>query len=133
MGWRVVRARSWRGPALLLLLLLTAGLAAYLAFMARQANEPTPAGFGLVQHTIDVSVQPTNLPPVSLVVDESPEGSTFRPGTVMGSVPRKVTFDVAGTWVVHAVFRDRITDSVTVVVPDDQAITLVFPPVGDSP
>lgn len=130
---RSTRARSWRGPALLLLLLLTAGLAAYLAFMARQANEPTPAGFGLVQHTIDVSVQPTNLPPVSLVVDESPEGSTFRPGTVMGSVPRKVTFDVAGTWVVHAVFRDRITDSVTVVVPDDQAITLVFPPVGDSP
>jgi len=101
--------------------------------MAGEANEPTPAGFGLVQHTIDVSVLPTNLPPVSLVVDESPEGSTFRPGTVMGSVPRKVTFDVAGTWVVHAVFRDRITDSVTVVVPDDQAITLVFPPVGDSP
>ncbi|HET8985870.1 MAG TPA: hypothetical protein VFN03_08940, partial [Trueperaceae bacterium] len=130
---RAARVRSWRGPALLLLLFLTAALAAYLAFMANQTNEPSPAGLGLVQHTIDVSVSPTNLPPVSLVVDQSPPGSTYRPGTVMGSVPRKVPFDVPGTWVVHAVFRDRVTDSVTVVVPDDRAITLVFPPVTSNP
>jgi hypothetical protein len=130
---RAARVRSWRGPALLLLLFLTAGLAAYLAFMANQANDPSPTSFGLVQHTIDVSVSPTNLPPVSLVVDQSPPGSTYRPGTVMGSVPRKVPFDVPGTWVVHAVFRDRVTDSVTVVVPDDRAITLVFPPVTSNP
>lgn len=130
---RAARVRSWRGPGLLLLLFLTAGFAAYLAFMANQANEPAPAGFGPVQHTIDVSVTPTNLPPVSLVVDESPPGSTYRPGTVMGSVPRKVPFDVAGTWVVHAVFRDRVTDSVTVEVPGDRAITLVFPPVISTP
>lgn len=125
---RAARVRSWRGPALLLLLLLTASLAAYLAFMARQPGEGSPTVFGLGQYTIDVSVFPANLPPVSLVVDESPPGSTYRPGTVMGSVPRKVPFDVAGTWVVHAVFRDRVTDSVTVVVPDDGAITLTFPP-----
>jgi hypothetical protein len=130
---RAARVRSWRGPALLLLLFLTAGLAAYLAFVANQADEPSPAGLSLVQHTIDVSVSPTNLPPVSLVVDQSPPGSTYRPGTVMGSVPRKVPFDVPGTWVVHAVFRDRVTDSVTVVVPDDRAITLVFPPVSSNP
>jgi hypothetical protein len=101
--------------------------------MANQANDPSPTSFGLVQHTIDVSVSPTNLPPVSLVVDQSPPGSTYRPGTVMGSVPRKVPFDVPGKWVVHAVFRDRVTDSVTVVVPDDRAITLVFPPVTSNP
>lgn len=130
---RAARVRSWRGPALLLLLFLTAGLAAYLAFVANRANEPSTPGLGLVQHTIDVSVSPSNLPPVSLVVDKSPAGSTYRPGTVMGSVPRKVPFDVAGTWVVHAEFRDRVTASVTVVVPDDKAITLVFPPVASTP
>lgn len=130
---RAARVRSWRGPALLLLLFLTAGLAAYLAFVANQSNEPSPTGVGLFQHTIDVSVLPGNLPPVSLVVDESPPGSTYRPGTVMGSVPRKVPFDVAGTWVVHAVFRDRVTPSVTVVVPEDSAITLEFPPATATP
>lgn len=130
---RAARVRSWRGPALLLLLLLTAVFAAYLTFKANQANEPASTDFGLLQFTIDVSVSPTNLPPVSLVVDQSPPGSTYRPGTVMGSVPRRVQVDVAGTWVVHAVFRDRVTDSVTVVVPDDRAITLVFPPVASTP
>lgn len=130
---RAARVRSWRGPALLLLLFLTAGLAAYLAFVANQSNDPAGGGLGLFQHTIDVSVTPTNLPPVSLVVDQSPPGSTYRPGTVMGSVPRRVPFDVAGTWVVHAEFRDRVTESVTLVVPDVSAITLVFPPLTTTP
>ena len=37
-------------------------------------------------------------------------------------------FDAAGTWVVHASFQGRVSESVTLRVPEDTGITIVFPP-----
>lgn len=125
------RRRSWRGPALLLLLVLVAGTAAYMAVLAQRGNRQAVAGSGSVSHVVDVRVDPANLPPVSLVVDQSPSGSSFRAGTVIGSVPRRVVFDATGTWVVHAAFQDRTSDRVTLRVPEDRAITLTFPPMPE--
>ncbi|HLV11817.1 MAG TPA: hypothetical protein VKY42_05145 [Trueperaceae bacterium] len=119
--------RSWRGPALLLLMLLVAGLAAYLAVLNRDGQGARLATPG-ENFLVDVAVQPANMPPVQLVVVQSPPGSRNPPGTVMTSVPRAVTFDVAGTWVVQGRFQRRETPPVTLQVPDDRAITLVFPP-----
>jgi hypothetical protein len=125
------RRRSWRGPALLLLLVIVAGGAAYMAVLAQRANRQAIGGSGIVRHVVDVRVAPANLPPVSLVVDQSPSGSSFRPGTVIGSVPRRVVFDATGTWVVHAAFQGRTSDRVTVRVPEDRTLTLTFPPAAE--
>lgn len=117
--------RSWRGPALLLLVLLVAGLASYLTLISQPQN-----GAGTTPGTlfpVDVRVEPGNLPPIQMIVDQSPPGSTYAPGTVMGSVPRRVTFDAVGTWVVHGRFQDDVTPSVTVSVPEVSSITLSFP------
>src|SRR5690606_12490156 len=92
--------RAWRGPALLLLMLLVAGFAAYLALINKgPAEDPLTGAFE--SYLVEVTVAPANLPPVQLVVDQSPPGSNSRPGTVMAAVPRSVTFDAAGRWVVH--------------------------------
>ncbi len=121
--------RAWRGPALLLLMLLIAGFAAYLALINKgPADDPLTGAFE--SYLVDVSVSPANLPPVQLVVDQSPPGSNSRPGTVMAAVPRSVTFDAAGRWVVHGRFQGRETPPVTLDVPSDTAITLSFPAPG---
>ncbi|MFO7544965.1 MAG: hypothetical protein R6W77_05665 [Trueperaceae bacterium] len=125
------RRRSWRGPALLLLLVIVAGGAAYMAVLAQRANRQAIGGSGIVRHVVDVRIDPANLPPVSLVVDQSPSGSSFRSGTVIGSVPRRVVFDATGTWVVHAAFQGRTSDRVTLRVPEDRTLTLTFPPAAD--
>ncbi len=121
--------RAWRGPALLLLMLLVAGFAAYLALLNQNAQEDPLTG-AFESYLVDVSVMPANLPPVQLVVDQSPPGSNNRPGTVMAAVPRSVTFDAAGRWVVHGRFQGRETAPVTIEVPRDTAITLTFPEQG---
>lgn len=125
---RVAR-RAWRGPALLLLMLLVAGFAAYLTLLNQNsADDPVTSAFE--SYLVEVSVMPANLPPVQLVVDQSPAGSDSTPGTVMAAVPRSVTFDAAGRWVVHGRFQGRETPPVTLNVPQDTAITLTFPEPG---
>lgn len=124
-----VSRRAWRGPALLLLMLLVAGFAAYLTLLNQNsADDPVTSAFE--NYLVEVSVMPANLPPVQLVVDQSPAGSDSTPGTVMAAVPRSVTFDAAGRWVVHGRFQGRETPPVTLNVPQDTAITLTFPEPG---
>jgi len=122
-----VRRRAWRGPGLLVLLVLVVALGIFLALRAQRASTLAQVTPGTVSHLVDVRVSPSNLPPVSLVVDRSPDGSRYTRGTIIGTVPRRVGFDAAGTWVVHARFQGRSSESVTLKVPDDTVITVVFP------
>ncbi len=124
--------RSFRGAALLLLLILVAGFAAYLSFVARNP-EPGTGGGGpatRVAHIVDVRISPPNMPPVELYVDRSPSGSSIAAGTLLGSAPRRYTFDANGSWVVHAEIQGRRSDSVTFELPLTSSITLTFPSVG---
>lgn len=125
--------RSFRGAALLLLLILVAGFAAYLSFVARNPEPVTGGGGGAtarVAQIVDVRISPPNMPPVELYVDRSPSGSSIASGTLLGSAPRRYTFDAHGTWVVHAEIQGRRSDSVTFDLPLTSSITLTFPPVG---
>ena len=122
----VRRRRSWRGPALLLLVVLVAGLAAYLTILAQQRDAGGPTA-SAVYYLVEVKVEPPNMPPVQLIVEQSPQGSTNARGTAMASVPGRVPFDAAGTWVVHGKFQERTTEPVTVQVPETTSFTLSFP------
>lgn len=123
-----VRKRAWRLPILVLTLLLVAGASAYLALVSDRDAPSDLQGNTAVSHLVDVRVDPPNLPPVSLVVEQRPAASSFRSGTILASVPRRVSFDAAGVWVVHASFQGRVSESVTLNVPEDTSITVVFPP-----
>ncbi len=122
------KPRSWRLPILVLTLILVAGASAYLALVSRRDAPTALPGNTALSHFVDVRVDPPNLPPVSLVVEQRPAASAFRSGTIIASVPRRVRFDAAGTWVVHASFQGRVSESVTIRVPEDTSITIVFPP-----
>ena len=80
-----------------------------------------------VAYVVDVRIEPTGLPPARLVVLESPPGSRLTAGTVIGSVPRRVPLDRAGTWRFEARFLDRRSEPATLEVPRDHALVLVFP------
>lgn len=123
----VKKKRGWRLPILVLALVLVAGFSAYLALVAGRDAPPVPSGTSAMSHFVDVRVEPSNLPPASLVVEQRPAASAFRTGTIIASVPRRVRFDAAGVWVVHATFQGRISESVTLRVPEDTSITIVFP------
>ena len=123
-----VRKRNWRLPLLLLALVIVAGASGYLALVSGRDSPSVQQGTPGVSHFVDVRVDPPNLPPVSLVVEQRPSASAFRSGTIIASVPRRVHFDAAGVWVVHASFQGRVSESVTLRVPEDTSITIVFPP-----
>lgn len=125
------RKRAWRLPILLLTLVLVAGASGYLALVARRDAPSALPGGTNISHVVNVLVDPPNLPPVSLVVEQRPATSAFRSGTIIASVPRQVRFDAAGVWVVHASFQGRVSESVTLRVPEDRSITIVFPPLED--
>ncbi|HEX6940083.1 MAG TPA: hypothetical protein VF158_11780 [Longimicrobiales bacterium] len=119
--------RSWRGPALLLLMILAAGLAGYLAWRERP-NRPAAAASPFTSYFVDVEVEPSTMPPVDLIVLRSPPDSRYEEGDRLSTVPKSVAFDAAGTWVVYAKFLTRQTPPVTVRVPEDRAVRVVFPP-----
>lgn len=122
------KQRNWRLPILVLTLVLVASAAGYLALVTNGEATSAVQGNGAFSHFVDVRVEPSNLPPVSLVVEQRPSASDFRSGTIIASVPRRVRFDAPGTWVVHASFQGRVSESVTLRVPEDTGITIVFPP-----
>ena len=122
------RKRNWRLPLLLLALVIVAGASGYLALVSGRDGPSVQQGAPGISHFVDVRVDPPNLPPVSLVVEQRPSASALRSGTIIASVPRRVRFDAAGVWVVHASFQGRVSESVTLRVPEDTSITIVFPP-----
>ncbi len=120
--------RQWRLPLLVLALVLVAGLAGYLSLVSTREPPTAAPGTSAISHFVDVRVDPPNLPPVSLVVVQRPAASAYSAGTIIASVPRRVRFDATGTWVVRASFQGRTSEPVTLEVPGDTTITIVFPP-----
>ncbi len=93
-------------------------------------RRPQPAAAvadGAVAYVVDVRIEPAGLPPARLVVLESPPGSRLVAGTVVGSVPRRVPLDRAGTWRFEARFLDRRSEPATLELPGDRSLVLVFP------
>jgi hypothetical protein len=90
-------------------------------------SQPAVAQAVVSNHTLEVAIAPNGHPPASLVVLRSPEGSRFRPGTVLGSVPGPVQLDRLGGWIVQARFIDAFSTPVELVAPFDRHIHLTFP------
>ncbi len=121
---RTRRRRTWLLAALLVLAVVLAVVTA----VARRPVPPPPGASGpLSSFVVEVRIEPTSLPPVSLVVIASPGGSRLGAGSVLGTVPRRVVFDAEGTWQVQGRFQDRRSETVTFRLPQDREIVLPFP------
>ena len=118
--------RTRRVLILASLLLVVTGLASLSLLLVPRLNSP-PQVEQSVAYVIDVQVEPANLPPINVYVVESPNESEFRPGTVLGSAPMKIVFDVPGTWLIQGEFQNRRSDIVSLNVPEERAVIIVIP------
>lgn len=125
--------RRSRRIFMLVALVILSSMLAVLAFYWREGsavrNQPVPQTQA-VTYVIDVLVDPPDLPPVTLYVLESPAGSQLRPNTILGTAPRRIALDAEGTWIFEGRFQGRVSESVTLSIPEDRlsTITIVIPP-----
>jgi hypothetical protein len=90
-------------------------------------SQPAVAQAVTSGHTLAVTLAPSGHPPATLVVLRSPEGSLFRPGSSLGSVPGPVQLDRPCSWIVQAHFIDAFSAPVEFAAPFDRQIHLTFP------
>lgn len=119
---------------MLVVLILLTVLLVVMVFLL-QRRDPQTAGRSdavsqAVTYVVQVLVEPANLPPVTLYVLESPAASELRPNTILGTAPRSIALDAAGTWVFQGRFQGRESEPVTLQIPEQRAstITVVIPP-----
>lgn len=113
------------------LLVLSAVLIVLLLLARRDGTDSVPAtATQAMTYVINVQVEPADLPPVNLYVLESPAASQFSAGDGLGTAPRRIALDAEGTWVFEGRFQGRVSDPVSIAIPEDRAsaVTITIPP-----
>lgn len=85
------------------------------------------AVWGGAARLVDVRVEPSGLPPVALVVVESPAGSVYTAGSVLATVPGRVLLDQDGRWRLEVRFAGARSEQVTLRVPFERELSFVHP------
>ena len=116
-------ARRRLGLALAIATIAWAALAAWIELRPGA----TPLATRAVERVLQVEIEPVGQPPVLLVVVESPAGSRFAAGTVLGSVPSPVMLDRDGTWRLEARFGALSSPVTEVHLPFERHLRLPFP------
>lgn len=129
---RSVERRNRRVIMATVLAVLGIVLAVLLRLPGLSEPAPPPTRPENITYVIDVLVEPAELPPVNLYVVEGPPGSSLRPGSVLGTAPRRMALD-PGTWVFEGRFQGRVSEPVTITVPEDRlsSVTIRIPPAED--
>ena len=124
--------RDLRRIILLGLFLVGVAILAYL--VTRQDlgrdNPVTTTTQERVRYPVEVQIGPASLPPVEIVVVQSPTGSTLLPNTVVGRFSpgtNNIVLDKDGLWQLQARFQDRISEPVTFELPQQRNIALTLP------
>ena len=78
-------------------------------------------------YILDALVEPDNRSLVTLFVLESPEDSKFTPGSRLGYVPGKISFDQPGTWRLEGRIQDLRSPEIVITIPDDRSFTVKIP------
>ncbi len=118
--------RSWRGPLVLLLVLVVGGGLAALAFLRQGGLAPAPTTSSGVDYIVTVQVSPSNLPPVDLYVVKSPPGSSTPAGTIICRAPCKVVLDRQGDWQFVGQFQNQRSKPADVTLPGQRNVTVTF-------
>ena len=119
-------SRRWYRFAALGATLLATAVLALLALSRQEDRFGDPTDVQPMMYVVEVSVEPPNLPPVTLFVVAAPDTSRWRPGTALATVPGRVVLDQAGVWRLQGRFQDRRSQVVTLQVPAERTATLVF-------
>jgi hypothetical protein len=78
-------------------------------------------------YVVEVFVAPDDLPPVTIHLLSSPPGSSLARGDRLGTAPRHLALDRAGTWVFQGSLQERRSEPVEIRVPEQRSLTLTIP------
>ena len=90
----------------------------------------------LVRYPVEVQIGPASLPPVEIVVVQSPTGSRLLPNTVVGRFSpgiNNIVLDRDGIWQLQARFQDRVSETVTFELPQQRNVALTLPEAPQEP
>ena len=121
--------RGGRRLILLVALLVGAAVLAVLAFLGRDAGVTAPPAAAGPTYVLRVSVEPRGVANAVLLTRSSPDGSSLETGDEIAYVPGRAQLDAAGVWQLQARYQDQYSAPVSVRVPEETAVTLVFPEV----
>ena len=103
---------------------------ALLALYGPRAQPSPPRPLEDTVYVVEVEVVPTDLPPVTIHVLEAPAGSSYSRSDVIGTAPRHLALDRAGTWSFQGSLDGRRSEVVEIEVPEERTVTLVIPEAG---
>jgi hypothetical protein len=119
---------DWRRIGLIAAITLVVAAAVTATFMLRARTNFAVGGGSGIHYLVEVGVEPSNLPPATLIVVDSPAQSRWRPGTIFGTVPGQVVLDREGRWSFVGEYQGRRSEVVTLEVPIQRNFTLTIPP-----
>jgi hypothetical protein len=121
-----------RRLALLGVLMTAVVVLALLAVYGPRGGAPAAVREATV-YVVEVFVAPDDLPPVTIHLLSSPPGSSLARGDRLGTAPRHLALDRAGTWVFQGSLQERRSEPVEISVPEQRSLTLTLPAVGADP
>lgn len=126
------RSINLRRIILLSLFVIGVGILTFL-ILRQDFNRIAPAlptSQETVRYPVEVQIGPASLPPVEIVVVQSPTGSRLLPNTVVGRFSpgvNNIVLDRDGIWQLQARFQDRVSDTVTFELPQQRTVALTLP------
>lgn len=130
--------RDIRRIVLLFLFLVGVAVLAYLLTQQdfRRAGPVAPPPQELTRYPVEVQIGPASLPPVEIVVVQSPAGSRLLPNTVVGRFSpglNNIVLDKEGVWQLQARFQDRVSEVVSFELPQQRNVALTLPEAPQEP
>lgn len=102
-------------------------LALLAVFGPRSNRTPLTAVGEASVYVVEVFVAPDDLPPVTIHLISSPPGSELSRGERLGTAPRHLALDRAGTWSFQGSLGERRSEVVAIEVPEERSLTLEIP------
>jgi hypothetical protein len=115
-----------RRLTLLAVLITAVVVLALLAVYGPRGGGPA-VGREATVYVVEVFVAPDDLPPVTIHLLSSPSGSSLARGDRLGTAPRHLALDRAGTWVFQGSLQERRSEPVEISVPEQRSLTLTIP------
>ncbi len=121
------RRRGFLFGGLLLAVLALAALALVNQLFNTNALPQAAPSTNVTQYLVRLEVRPASLPPVDIIVLESPSGSTLVANQVLGKYPagiNQVVLDKEGLWRFQARFEDSVSEVITLQLPAERSAVL---------
>lgn len=116
-------------PVLLAGLMAAVVILALLSFFwPGGSNAPANVTREATIYVVEVTVSPDDLPPVTVHLVSAPAGSSLAGGDRLGTAPRHLALDRAGTWAFRGSLGGRVSETIEIQVPDERSLELTIPP-----